>query len=310
MLKIVYMGTPDFAVPALKKIAEKHEVGYVLTQEDKPKNRGKKMLPTPVKEAALELGIEVLQPHRVRGDEELLEKLKAYAPDVIVVAAYGQILPKDVLDVPKFGCFNIHASLLPRHRGAAPIQQVILDGDEYAGVTIMMMEEGLDTGDMILKGKTPVLKKTTPELTEELSEIGSDLMMKVLEMIDNGEDLDPEKQDDSLSTYAHMISKQDGKIDWNQDAASIERRIRAMDPWPGAFTEYMGETLKIWEADIDEEISQSECGTITEVSPDGIRIAAKEGTLIAKVIQMPGKKRVAVKEFLKGNSIEKGTVLR
>lgn len=310
MLKIVYMGTPEFAVPALKKIAEKHEVGYVLTQEDKPKNRGKKMLPTPVKEAALELGIEVLQPHRVRGDEELLEKLKAYAPDVIVVAAYGQILPKDVLDVPKFGCFNIHASLLPRHRGAAPIQQVILDGDEYAGVTIMMMEEGLDTGDMILKEKTPVLKKTTPELTEELSEMGSDLMMKVLAMIDVGEELNPEKQDDSLSTYAHMISKQDGKIDWNQDAASIERRIRAMDPWPGAFTEYMGETLKIWEADIDDEISQSECGTITEVSPDGIRIAAKGGTLIAKVIQMPGKKRVAVKEFLKGNSIDKGTVLR
>lgn len=309
MLKIVYMGTPDFAVPALRKIAEKYEVGYVVTQEDKPKNRGKKMLPPPVKEAAAELGIEVLQPHKVRGNEEFFEKLREYAPDVVVVAAYGKILPKEVLELPSCGCFNIHASLLPRHRGAAPIQQVILDGDEYAGVTIMMMEEGLDTGDMLLKEKTPVLKKNTTELTAELSEIGSDLMMKVLEKIDNGEALEPEKQDDSLSTYAHMISKQDGNIDWNQSAAEIERRVRAMDPWPGAFTGYKGETMKIWSADVLDETSQAQCGTITEVSPDGIRIAAKEGTLVAKIIQMPGKKRIAVKEFLKGNSIEEGIVL-
>ncbi len=310
MLKIVYMGTPDFAVLPLKRIAEQYEVGYVITQEDKPKNRGKKMLPPPVKETARELGIEVLQPHHVKENEELMECLRAYAPDVMVVAAYGKIIPKDILELPKFGCINIHASLLPRHRGAAPIQQVILDGDEFAGVTIMQMEEGLDTGDMLAQEKTPVQKKTATELTEELSAIGAELIAKILGKLDRGEEIEHVVQDDALSTYAGLISKKDGQIDWNMDAASIERKIRAMDPWPGAYADYQGETMKIWAAEVLDESSQAECGTITEVSPDGIKIAAKEGMLLVTVIQMPGKKRVQVKEFLKGNRLEEGVILR
>lgn len=308
-MKIIYMGTPDFAVPALSLIAEKHEVGYVLTQQDKPKNRGKKLQPTPVKEKALELGIEVLQPDKVKNNPELMETLAAYAPDAIVVAAYGKILPVELLELPKYGCFNIHASLLPRHRGAAPIQNCILLGDEKTGVTVMRMAEGLDTGNMILKAETEIGKKNGGQLHDELSEMGGKLIMEFLDRLESGEEIPEEVQDDALSCYAPMIFKKDGEIDFSQSAEVIERRTRALDPWPGAYTQYNGQPMKIWEAEVSDEASDKDPGTVLKVDNNGIAIATGKGTLTATVIQMPGKKRVAVKEYLKGNSIEEGTVL-
>lgn len=308
-MKVVYMGTPEFAVPPLCEIASEYEVGYAVTQQDKPKNRGKKLQPTPVKEKALELGIEVLQPEKVRGNEEFLEKLKEYGPDVIVVAAYGKILPTEILELPRYGCINIHASLLPRHRGAAPIQNCILTGDEKTGVTVMKMAEGLDTGNMLLKAETDTAGKTSGQLHDELSVMGSRLIMEVLEALDRGETLHEEVQDDSLSCYAPMIFKKDGKIDFTASAEEIERKTRALDPWPGAYTELNGEVFKIWEAEADSDDFGLEPGTVISADASGIRIAAGKGTLRATVIQVPGKRRTAVSEYLKGNSIEKGTVL-
>lgn len=308
-MKVVYMGTPDFAVPALETIAKEHEIGYVVTQQDKPKNRGKKMQPTPVKEKALELGLEVLQPEKVKNNEEFINMLREYAPDVIVVAAYGKIIPKVILDLPLYGCINIHASLLPKYRGAAPIQRSILSGDEKTGVTIMRMAEGVDTGNMLMSKATDIGRKTSGMLHEELAVIGSELIVEVLKMIEEGNPPEEVVQDDSLATHAPMIFKQDGIIDFSLSAEEIERKTRALDPWPGAFTTMNGETFKIWEAEPVKESSDEAPGTVVSAGSEGIGISTGEGILMAKVIQVPGKKRVAVSEFLKGNRIEKGIKL-
>ena len=224
-MKIVYMGTPDFAVGPLAAIAEAgYEIGYAVTQQDKARNRGKKIQFTPVKTKAMELDIPVLQPERVKGDEEFLKTLEEYAPDVIVVAAYGQILPEEVLTLPKYGCINIHASLLPRHRGAAPIQRAILCGDEKTGVTIMQMEKGLDTGDMLLKKECSIDSKTADELHDELAEMGAQLIVEFLDRLSAGNPPEPVKQDDSLSTYAPMIFKEDGRIDFDRPAEETKDR--------------------------------------------------------------------------------------
>ena len=272
-MKIAFMGTPEFAVTVLEGLLNtKHEVGLVATQPDKAKNRGKKIQYTPVKEKALEHNIKVLQPEKVRGNEEFLEELKDYRPDIIVVAAYGQILPKEVLELPKYGCVNVHASLLPRLRGAAPIQRAIIEGDEETGVTIMQMSEGLD---LIEEGK-----------------------------------ISPEPQDDSKSSYAKMVFKQEGKIDFTRQPEAVERLIRGFDPWPGAFCEYEDMVMKLWKAQPLCENTGKEPGTIIEVSARGIKIACGDGTLLVSEIQIPGKKRVAVPEYLKGNQIKEGIILK
>lgn len=307
-MKIVYMGTPDFAVPALEALCEAgHDIAYVVTQPDSVRDRGKKVKFSPVKEKAMELGIEVLQPEKVKTDAGFIQKLREVAPDVIAVAAYGQILPVEVLEIPRLGCINIHGSLLPRFRGAAPIQRAIIEGDEYTGVTIMYMEKGLDTGDMLAKASTTTAGKTGQQLHDELAVMGAKLLVETLPKLGS---IVPEKQNDAESTYAHMISKQEGHVDFSGTPEEIERLIRAFDPWPGAYA-YDGDRLiKFWKAVPSDETTGKENGTVTGVSSDSIDIAAAGRILRVTEIQVPGKKRVSVREFLKGNSIEIGTVLR
>lgn len=309
-MKIAFMGTPDFAVTVLRALLEtEHETGLVVTQPDKAKNRGNKVQPTPVKELALQRGITVLQPEKVKGNEEFFKELAAYMPDVIVVVAYGQILPKEILNLPKYGCLNVHASLLPHLRGAAPIQRAIIEGDEETGVTIMQMAEGLDTGDMLLKDSLKISGMNYSELHDALADMGARLIVKVLERLPKGE-IKPEPQDEAMSSYAKMIFKQDGKIDFTKSPIEVERLIRGFDPWPGAFCEYEDVTMKLWKAKPLNEDSGKEAGTIVDVSEDGIKIACGNGMLLVSEIQVPGKKRIRVADYLKGNRIKKGAVLR
>ena len=309
-MKIVFMGTPDFAVTVLEGILKtEHEVGLVVTQPDKAKNRGKKIQYTPVKEKALAHGIPVLQPEKVRGNEEFLAKLREYRPDIIIVVAYGQILPKEILELPKYGCVNVHASLLPRLRGAAPIQRAIIDGDEETGVTIMQMAEGLDTGDMLLKDSLKIGRMNYSQLHDALAQMGARLIAEALQSIENGQ-IQPEPQDDSLSTYAKMIFKQDGKIDFSRKPEEVERLIRGFDPWPGAFCDYEDIVMKLWNAEPLKENTAEPAGTILSVSNDGIKIACGRGALLVSEIQVPGKKRVMVSDYLKGNRIKEGIVLK
>ncbi|MEG0291350.1 MAG: methionyl-tRNA formyltransferase [Anaerovoracaceae bacterium] len=308
-MKVIYMGTPDFAVKALEVLVEEgHEVGYVVSQPDAAKDRGKKVKPTPVKAKALEYGIEVLAPQKIRGNEEFFETIKAYKPDLIVVAAYGKILPKEILELPPKGCINIHASILPRHRGAAPIQRAIIEGDEETGVTLMLMEEGLDTGDMLATSRIKINKKTGGELHDELSVIGAELLRENLEKIEMGQ-LIPIKQDDSQATYAQMIFKKDAMLDFSKSAVEIERAIRGFNPWPVCYTSYNGNMLKIWEADVADTNNEKVPGTILSASKDGIEIATGKGSLIAKKVQVAGKKPMKVEDFLRGNNIEILSVL-
>ena len=310
-MKTVFMGTPDFAAIILDALAgSRHEVAYAVTQPDKAKNRGKKVQYTPVKELALAKGIEVLQPEKVRGNQEFIALLRECGPDIMIVAAYGQILPEEVLEIPRYGCINVHASLLPKLRGAAPIQKAIIDGEKETGVTIMQMAEGLDTGDMLLKEAVEIGGMNYSQLHDRLAEIGSRLLIETLDMIEEGR-VKPEKQDDSLSTYAHMISKQDGRISFEKSPEEIERLIRGFDPWPGAFCDCGDAVMKLWKAEpADENTEGIEPGTVISADEKGLKIACGGRALLVTEIQMPGKKRVSVREYLKGNRIETGTVLR
>ena len=307
-MRIVYMGTPDFAVKPLEALCEAgHDVALVVTQPDAVRDRGKKVKKTPVKETAERLGIDVIQPERLRREPDAVERIKDTAPDVIAVAAFGQILPKEILDIPQKGCLNVHGSLLPRFRGASPIQRAVLEGDEETGVTIMYMAEELDAGDMLAKASTPVAEKTAGELHDELSAMGASLLVETLSRLD---EIVPEKQDEALVTYAPLISKEDGHMDFSHDPAYLGRMIRAFDPWPGTYA-YMGEKrIKIWKAAPAEGDAGADAGTVVKTDEEGIYISAGGGLLKVTEIQMPGKKRVAAAEYLKGNSIEIGTVLR
>lgn len=302
-MKIVFMGTPDFSVNALENIVKAgHDVVGVITQPDKPKGRGGKMQYTPVKEKALELGIDVYQPQRVK-ETEFIEKLKEMNPDAIVVIAFGQILPKAILDMPKYGCINVHASLLPKYRGAAPIQWSVIDGEKETGVTTMYMNEGLDTGDIIDKVVVPIDKKETGgSLFDKLAIEGGKLILKTLIELENGTAVRT-PQDDSKSNYAGMINKQLGKIDFNKSANEIERLIRGLNPWPSAYTKMDGKTLKIWDADVDDSENDSAPGTITEVGKDFIRVATGKGSLKILELQLEGKKRMKTRDFLNGAKI-------
>ena len=302
-MKIIYMGTPDFSVAPLEAIIRAgHEVTAVVTQPDKQKGRCKEVQMTPVKECALSHGIPVLQPVKIKEPEAVAE-LKKYPADIFVVAAFGQLLTEEILNMPKFGCINIHASLLPAYRGAAPIQRVIINGEEKTGVTIQQMAKGLDTGDMLLKKEISIdPKETGGSLHDKLSAAGAELIVEALSKIEKGEVV-PEKQDDALSCYAKKLDKAMGLIDFDQNAVSIERLIRGLNPWPSAYTLYKGKTLKIWEADVVPLEKKEEPGTVVFVAKDFFDIATKEGALRVKSLQLEGKKKVAVKDFLLGYEI-------
>ena len=308
-MRIVFMGTPDFAVGALEALVEAgHEVAAVVTQPDKPKGRGKEMQQTPVKVCALKHNIEVFQPAKIR-TPEAVEVLRGYSADLFVVAAFGQILSKEILDMPKFGCVNIHASLLPKYRGAAPIQWAILDGEKETGVTIMQMNEGLDTGDMLTKVIVPIEDNDTGEsLFDKLAEAGAKLLVETIPQIEAGT-LTPEPQEDSLSTYAKMIKKEMGLIDWEKEAVVLERLVRGMNSWPSAYTHFNGKTLKIWEAAVETSESAAEPGTVVEITKNSIKVQTGQDLLVLKQIQLEGKKRMDVAAFLLGYKVETGIVL-
>ena len=303
------MGTPDFAVGALEALVEAgHEVAAVVTQPDKPKGRGKEMQQTPVKTCALKHNIEVFQPVKIK-TPEAVEVLRGYEAELFVVAAFGQILSKEILDMPKFGCVNIHASLLPKYRGAAPIQWAILDGEKETGVTIMQMNEGLDTGDMLTKVIVPIEDTDTGEsLFDKLAEAGAKLLIETIPQIEAGM-VQPQPQDDSLSTYAKMIKKEMGQIDWKKEAVVLERLVRGMNSWPSAYTHFNGKTLKIWEADVEKGDNNTVPGTVVEVTKNSIKVQTGRDLLVLKQVQLEGKKRMDVAAFLLGYKVETGSVL-
>lgn len=302
------MGTPEFAVPTLQALIDHHEVIGVVTQPDKQRGRGKKVQFPPVKEKAVEYNIPVYQPVRAK-EEAFIETLRQLNPDVIVVVAYGQILPESILNIPKYGCINVHGSLLPKYRGAAPIQWAVLDGEEKTGITTMFMEKGLDTGDMLDKVEVVLdPKETAGTLHDKLMEAGADLLLETLKKLEAGTAVRT-KQDDSKSCYAKMLSKEMGKIDFTKSANEIERLIRGMNPWPSAYTSMSGKTMKIWDADVVEYQGNEKPGTIVDVTKDSILVATGENTLALKEIQLAGKKRMQVQAFLLGRSVEKGIVL-
>ena len=309
MMKAVFMGTPDFAVPTLQKMIDMGiEVTAVVTQPDKAKGRGKKVIYSPVKECALAHDLPVYQPVRIRKEPEFIQTLRDMQPDVIVVVAFGQILPKEILDIPRLGCVNVHASLLPKFRGAAPIQWSIIDGEEVTGVTTMLMDAGLDTGDMLLKTEIPMdPKETGGSLHDKLAAVGGELLEKTLIGLEAGT-IVPEKQDDSQAgEYARMLDKELGHIDFNQPAVVIERLIRGLNPWPSAYTYIDGKTLKIWEAEVLDRNYGCEYGEVAEVTRNSLIIQTGVGALSVKSVQLEGKKRMDISAFLNGYTIEKGT---
>ena len=308
-MKIIYMGTPDFAVEALEALASsRHEVTAVFTQPDKPKGRGKAMQFTPVKEVALRENIPVYQPKKVR-DPEVIQKIRELAPDVLVVVAFGQIIPQEILDIAPYGCINVHGSLLPKYRGAAPIQWAVIDGEKESGVTTMQMDAGLDTGDMLLKTVVPLDEKETGgSLFDKLSKAGADLLLKTLDALENGT-VTPQKQGESPTAYAKMLTKDMGAIDWNRPAKELERLIRGLNPWPSAYTKLNGKTLKIWAADVCGQTGEAQPGTVLKAEKDEFLIQTGEKILSVKELQLEGKKRMDTAAFLRGCHLEKGMIL-
>lgn len=309
-MDIIFMGTPDFAVGTLEALIEAgHRITMVVTQPDKPKGRGHSMQYTPVKEAALKYNLPIYQPIKIREEiaEEYLENIPA---DVIVVVAFGQIIPKRILEMKKYGCINVHGSLLPKYRGAAPIQWAVIDGEKESGVTTMQMDEGLDTGDMLMKMVVPLDEKETGgSLFEKLSEAGAKLCVETLEKLERGE-LVPKKQGESPTAYAAMLTKEMGKIDWTKDAVSIERLVRGLNPWPSAYTKLNGKTLKIWECQvIPQDASKGECGEILEATKNSMIVQTGKDALAVRELQLEGKKRMDAGAFLRGFTIEPGTIL-
>lgn len=315
-MRIVFMGTPDFAVSALQAIIDAgHEVAAVVTQPDKPQGRGKKMQMTPVKACAVSHGIPVFQPVKIR-EPEAVEVLRAYGADIFVVAAFGQILTEEILEMPRYGCVNIHASLLPKYRGAGPIQRAIIDGEKVSGVTIMQMDRGIDTGDMLMKTEVPIgARDTGDSLHDKLAAAGAGLIVEALAAIERGE-VTPVKQDESASSYAKMLQKTMSRIDWQRDAVTLDRLIRGLISWPGAFTVRGGRMLKIWEEEpVTAEqmeakgadwLKGAEPGTVVLVERDAFYVRTGEGFLRILAVQPEGKKRMAARDFLRGYPMTAG----
>lgn len=308
--KIVFMGTPDFSVPPLKVLHESvHEVSLVVTQPDRPKGRGRKMMPPPVKEAAVKMGYRVIQPEKVNTDEfkAIMEQVK---PDLFVVVAFGHILSQDILNIPRLGAINIHASLLPKYRGAAPIQWAVINGEKETGVTTMFMDRGMDTGHMLLKEKLEIsTDDTAGTLHDRLAKAGADILSKTLKEFEQ-ETIKPIPQDNSKATYARPLKKKDGLIDWNKPAETLECFIRGMTPWPGAFTFFNKKRLRIFKARPLDVKSTEAPGTILQSFPDELRVGAGDQSVLSILeIQGPSGKRLEIKDFLRGCQVPAGTIL-
>ena len=307
-MRIMFMGTPEFAQVSLEALTKDgRDVVCVITQPDKPKGRGKKMAMPPVKEYAISKGIEVFQPETLK-DGAILPILEKYSPDVIIVVAYGKILPEYVLNFPKYGCINIHGSLLPKYRGAAPIQRAVMNGEPVSGVTSMYMEKGLDTGDMLLKEEVPISENTTAgELHDILAAAGGRVLLKTLEALTQGT-LNPIKQEDSLSTYAAQLTKQEGEVDWSEDAQTIVNKVRGLNPWPMAYS-YIGEKRFVIDFAYKAEQHSANCGEVLSADKNGLVISCGDGAVLIKNIKLEGKNKMSVEEYLRGHNIEKGTIL-
>ena len=310
-MRVVFMGTPDFAVGTLKALLQsRHQVVAVVTQPDKPKGRGKAMQFTAVKEVAVRAEIPVLQPKKVR-KPEVVEEIRQFHPDVIVVVAFGQLIPKAILDMPQYGCVNVHASLLPKYRGAAPIQWAVIDGEEKSGVTTMQMDEGLDTGDMLLTEEVVLdPQETGGSLFDKLSEVGAGLLLKTLDELEAG-NVHPQKQpSESTTAYAAMLTKKMGEIDWTQSAVQIERLVRGLNPWPSAYTHLGQKTLKIWRAAVHPSMVQTkEPGTVILMDKKHFGVQTGDGMLEILELQLEGKKRMDADAFLRGYQVEDGIKL-
>ena len=303
------MGTPEFAVPALETMIKNFQVCAVLTQPDRPKGRGKKLAFSAIKEVAVRNNIPVYQPEKLKLDRTVIDEIIEIAPDFIVVVAFGQLLSKEILDIPKYGCINLHASLLPAHRGAAPINWAIIDGDKKSGNTTMLMDIGLDTGDMLLKNTVEIKENMTAgQLHDELSNNGGELLVDTINGIVNGT-IVPEKQKDSDTSYAIMLNKELAAINWNNTAKEVRNLIHGLNPRPVAYTKYEGLVMKIYTAEVLNEEVKHEPGYIKGVSKEGIKVETSEDILLIKSLQFPGGKVLNVDEFLRGNEIKTGTIL-
>lgn len=314
-MRVIFMGTPDFSVGTLEAIIEAgHEVVLVVTQPDKPKGRGNEIACSPVKECALAHGIEVFQPVRIK-EADNVEYLRKYNPDIIIVVAFGQILPQSILDMAKYGCINVHASLLPKYRGAAPIQWAVINGEEITGVTTMRMDIGVDTGDMIAKREVRLAEdETGGSLFDKLAKVGAQLLVETLDMIADGT-AQYIPQDHSVATHTSMITKEFGEIDWSKSAKAIECLIRGLNPWPSAYAFLDTKMLKIWKAAVvkDEDIpanaEEKEPGTVVAVTKESIYVKTGDGVLALLEVQLQGKKRMACDAFLRGYHVEEGVRL-
>ena len=306
-LKTIFMGTPDFAVPCLEVLQAKTEVLAVITQPDRPKGRGHNLQASPVKQKALEYNLPVLQPEKIK-TEEFTAELERLQPDLIVVVAFGQILSQRILDIPSLGCVNVHASLLPRYRGAAPIHWSIINGEKETGVTTMLMDAGLDTGDMLLKDKVTITEEmTTEELHDQLMAMGGKLLAETIDGLANGT-ITPEKQDDSISNYAGMLNKETGHIDWSKSAVEIHNLIRGLNSWPVAWSMKDGKNYKFWRTKVENRNSDKAPGTVVELRKNSFCIATGEGLLEVLEIQPPSKKRMSAGDLLRGHGVAVGDI--
>lgn len=306
-MKIIFMGTPDFAAASLEALIDsRHEIQAVVTQPDKPKGRKGELTPSPVKVVAEEKGIKVYQPLKVR-DEEFVETLRAYNPDVIVVVAFGQIIPLSILKMPKFGCVNIHGSLLPKYRGAAPIQWAVLDGEKETGITTILMDEGIDTGDILLKKTIQIdTDETSGSLFDKLMALGAETILETLDELENGS-LTPIKQGESPTAYAKMLTKAMGLIDFTKSAKELDCFVRGMDPWPSAYTRLSGKTLKLWKVRVVE--GSGKAGSVIGIGKESFTVACGEGAIEVLEVQLEGKKRMSAGDFLKGITLNIGQEL-
>ncbi|MCI6056562.1 methionyl-tRNA formyltransferase [Anaerotignum sp.] len=309
-MRVIFMGTPDFAVPSLEALLTKHEVVLVVTQPDKPKGRGKKMVPTPVKACALEHGIPVLQPEKVK-EPEFVEQLRSYEPDLIAVTAFGQILSEPILEMPKYGCINVHGSLLPKYRGAAPMQWSIIDGEKVIGITTMYMAKGLDSGDMLLKAEVEITDEDTfATIHDKMAVTGANLLLDTLDQLEAGT-LERIPQDHDAATYAPMITKETGHIDWSKNRQDIINLIRGLNPVPAAYTIYEEEVLKIFGASLsDVQANSAANGEIVAVVKKGFVVKCGDGCLLITEVQARGGKRMMTDAYLRGHAMKEGILLQ
>lgn len=306
-MMVIFMGTPSFAVPTLRAIHESgHKLIGVVTQPDRPRGRGRKLGISPVKELAMALGLPVIQPQTTK-DKALIGEIRRMSPDLIVVAAYGRILTRDLLDIPPLGCINVHASLLPKYRGPAPIQWAIVNGERKTGVTIMKMDEGMDTGDILMVQEVEIGDEDTAQsLHDRLARVGAGLIVKAIDGLERGT-LQSIPQDHGQASYAPPLGKEDGLIDWTLEARAILNRIRGFNPWPGAFTYFKGSRLKIFGGEVINEEARGMPGTVVQSGPKGVKVTTGKGSLLIREVQLEGRKRMTMGEFIMGNEIRSGT---